>query len=130
MIGDSYLLCRAGTYHIAIPAEAVLRIWQMETPDAAFSAEPTDLRRIFGISATGAGVAIALELPDGVGVLVIDAVRGMASIADDDFVELPPVFEFARQLFDAACRKSIEGAHPLRLRRQPIWPDGEPSDPL
>jgi hypothetical protein len=131
MIGERYLLCRTGPYHISILAKAVLRIWQMETPGPSFSAKPIDLRRVFGTSATDAGVAIALEMSDSVGVLVVDAVSGMAHIAEDDFVELPLAFAFARRLFDAACRRGVDGAHPLRLRRQPTLPDSEASsDPL
>jgi hypothetical protein len=112
-------------------AKAVLRIWQIETPGPSFSAKPIDLRRMFGSSASDAGVAVALEMSGSVGVLVVDAVSGMAHIAEDDFVELPPVFTFARQLFDAACRRAVDGAHPLRLRHQPTLPDSEASsDPL
>ncbi len=40
----------------------------------------------------------------------------MVSIEAQAFVALPPVFYFARGFFDAACRRPIDGAHPLRLR--------------
>jgi chemotaxis signal transduction protein len=103
----------------------------METPDPSYSAEPIDLRLVFGEACADAGVAIAFEMPDRVLVLVVDAVSGMARIAEDEFVELPPVFGFARQFFDAACRSAVEGVRPLRLRRQPMLPDGAGlSDPL
>jgi hypothetical protein len=117
-IGDRYLQCRAGRYHISIPVDAVLRIWRTETPDPSYSTTPVDLRLLLGGADADAGVSIAFELPDGVGVLVVDAVNGMASIAEDEFIELPPVFGFACTLFDAACCRAIEGVHPLRLRRQ------------
>ena len=91
----------------------------MEAPDPSYSAKPVDLRLLLGSTDVDAGVAVAFEMPDRVGVLVVDVVSGMANIAEDEFVELPPVFDFACTLFDAACRKAIEGAHPLRLRRQP-----------
>jgi hypothetical protein len=128
-IGDRYLLCRAGRYHISIPVDAVLRIWRTETPDPSYSAKPVDLRLVLGEADADAGVAVAFEMPDGVGVLVVDVVSGMASIAEDEFVELPAVFGFACTLFDAACRRAVEGVHPLRLRRQLTLPKALP-DPL
>lgn len=124
-IEDRYLLCRAGRYHISIPVDAVLRIWRTGTPDPSFSAKPVDLRLLLGGADTDAGVAVAFEMPDRVGVLVVDVVSGIASIAEDEFVELPPVFGFACTLFDAACRRAVDDVHPLRLRRQPRLPNGE-----
>ncbi len=127
-VEDRYLLCRVGRYHISMPVEAVVRIWRAETPDPSYSGKPVDLRRLLGEADVDPGVALAFEMPDAIGVLVVDAVSGMANIAEDEFVELPPVFDFACTLFDAACRQPIEGAHPLRLRRQPSLEAA--SDPL
>jgi hypothetical protein len=129
-IEERYLLCRTGRYMIAVPLDAVLRIWRTETPDPSYSAKPIDLRLLFGNASADAGVAIAFEMSDRIGVLVVDAVSGMASIAEDEFVELPPVFGFARQFFDAACHTAVDGAYPLRLVRQPILPVEGLSDPL
>jgi hypothetical protein len=52
-------------------------------------------------------------------VLIVDELGGLASLEDSEFVALPRVFDFARGLFDAACRREIAGGHPLRLRQEP-----------
>jgi hypothetical protein len=130
VIEDRYLLCRTGRYHVMVPVDAVLRIWRAETPDPPYSAKPIDLRLLLGDACVDAGVAIAFETPDRISVLVVDAVSGMAKIAEEEFVELPQFFGFARQFFDAACRTVVDGAHPLRLLRQPTLPFEALSDPL
>ncbi len=118
---DQYLIVRAGNYLISIAAQTVLRIWPADTPDAAYAAKPVDLRAGLGGSVSQKGVAVAFETADTIGVLVVDAVDGMANIADDAFMVLPDIFGFARGLFDAVGRNPIGGAYPLRLRRQPSF---------
>jgi hypothetical protein len=118
---EQYLIVRAGNYSISIAAQTVLRIWPTDAPDAAYSATPIDLRAVLGGGAEEKGVAVALEMADAACVLIVDAVSGMANIAEDAFMALPGVFGFARGLFDAACRDPIASVHPLRLRRQPSF---------
>jgi hypothetical protein len=118
---DQYLIVRAGNYLISIAAQMVLRIWPTDTPDTTYSERPVNLRAGLGGSVSEKGVAVAFETADTVGVLIVDAVNGMANIADDAFMALPEIFGFARGLFDAAGRNPIGGAYPLRLRRQPSF---------
>jgi hypothetical protein len=117
---DRYLLGRAGPAHISIRTQAIERVWRMDAAilDETYGAEPIDLRILLGGSKLEPGVAIAFGMDETVGLLIVNAVSGMASIPDDEFFALPQVFSFARHLFDAACRRPIEGAYPLRLRQQ------------
>jgi hypothetical protein len=122
MTGESlYLICRVGRYSISIMAQTVFRIWPADRadPDYSASSAPVDLRAALDGDVRAAGIAVAFEMADAVGVLFVDAVSGMANIAEEAFEALPEVFCFAGQLFDAACRSPIGGAYPLRLRRQP-----------
>jgi hypothetical protein len=118
-VAERYLLCRAAAYLIAIPALSVLHVWEAdgEAPDLAYAAEPDDLRILLNGEGEAPGTAVALETPPGaLAILIVDEVKGMASIEAGAFLALPPVFDFARQFFDAACSAPIDGAHPLRLR--------------
>lgn len=114
---DRYLLCQAGRYHIAIAAAR--RIWEADSPDPSYAVKPIDLRALLDNAYAGAGIAVAFQMSDAAGVLLVDTVTRMAHIADDEFVPLPELFGFARHFFDAACRHAIGGGHPLRLRHQP-----------
>ncbi len=53
MSAERYLLCRAGSYPIAIPALTVLHVWRTDlaAPERAYAAEPVDLRLLLdGVS--------------------------------------------------------------------------------
>ncbi len=116
---ERYLLCRAASYVIAIPALSVLHVWEAdgEAPDLAYAAEPADLRALLGGAHQAPGTAVALEMPDvALTILIVDEVKGMVAIEAEAFLSLPPIFDFARKFFDAACRRAFDGAHPLRLR--------------
>jgi hypothetical protein len=117
---DRYLLGRAGHTHISIRTQAILRVWRTDAtaPSQPYDARPIDLRVLLGGATPEPGIAIALETGEAAGVLIIDAVSGMVTIPESEFFALPQVFGFARDLFDAACRRAIEGVHPLRLRSQ------------
>ncbi|WP_020177374.1 hypothetical protein [Methyloferula stellata] len=118
MIADRYLLGRAGRTHLSIRTQAIKRVWRMDAAAPAYPAEPIDLRLLLGGTDEEPGVAIAFETGETIAVLIIDAVGGMATIPETEFFALPQVFGFARDLFDAACCREVEGTHPLRLRRQ------------
>lgn len=115
-----YLLGRAGAFPLAIPADRMLRIWpaSAKTPDTFAYADTMDLRRLLGSETEGEGVAIAIETSIAT-VLIVDKIGTFASFADDDFIALPAVFEFALQFLDAACRRPVDGIYPLRLRLSP-----------
>lgn len=89
------------------------------TPDRFYGVEPIDLRGLLGSVGSGDGIAIGFEMSEAVGVLIVDRISGMATLAEGEFIALPKVFGFGRGLFDAACRREIEGGHPLRLRLEP-----------
>jgi hypothetical protein len=118
MTEDRYLLGRAGRTHLSIRTQAIERVWRMDGAAPANPADPIDLRLLLGGSDAEPGIAIALETGKTIAVLIVDAVNGMVTLPDDAFFALPQVFGFARTLFDAACSRAIEGAHPLRLRHQ------------
>lgn len=130
MTAHRYLLGRAGRTHISIRTQAIERVWRMDGEPPAYRANPIDLRLILGGIDTEPGVAIAFETDETIAVLIVDAINGMATIPDDAFLALPQVFGFARTLFDAACSREVEGAHPLRLRRQLSLSDIQALAPL
>lgn len=115
---ERYLLCYAGRYSILLRAESVLHIWERsEAAPAELSAcAPVEMRRLLGIGQLADGVAIGLKTEAGVHILIVDKVGGFSQAADTDFIALPRVFDFAREIFDAACGRAIAGAYPLRLR--------------
>ncbi len=115
MTGERYLLGRAGHTHLAIPTQVIEHIWRMDDTAPVGPANRIDLRLLLDGSDAEPGVAIALATD---GVLIVDAVNGMATIPEAEFFALPQVFGFIRTIFDAACRREVEGAHPLRLRHQ------------
>jgi hypothetical protein len=130
---DRYLLGRVSRYHVLIPTQAILRISQADAAAADHSraGEVIDLRVLLGGAGDEPGVAIALDMRDTAAVLVVDTVGDMMTIAPAEFFALPRIFGLARGLFDAACRRTVEGAHPLRLRRQ-LRVSGDPgmAEPL
>jgi hypothetical protein len=127
---ERYLLCRVGRYPVAVRARAILRVWQRDlaTTDASYVGEPIDLRILLSGASAEPGTGIAFETPDAVNVLIVDRVSGMATIAEAEFLALPLVFGYARSLFDAACRRVVEGGHPLRLRHRPSLPASHAAD--
>ena len=118
---ERYLLCQAARYPLVIRAQTMLRIWPINapTPEPFQDLEPLDLRRLLGGLTSEEGIAIGLERAKTVGVLIVDRIGGFTILAESEFVALPAVFEFACGIFDAACRREIDGGHPLRLRPDP-----------
>ncbi|MHB8883832.1 MAG: hypothetical protein ACYC5H_01875 [Methylovirgula sp.] len=117
-VAARYLICRAGAYPVAVRTQTILRVWQRdEAISGPFASMASiDLRRSLLSFGTGPGFGIAFEMPEAVGVVIVDGVSGMKTIAEAEFVPLPRVFSFACGLFDGACRSAVEGGHPLRLR--------------
>lgn len=115
---ERYLLCYAGRYSFLVRAESVLHIWERSeaAPAELSGCIPIEMRRLLGNGARADGVALGLETEAGARVLIVDQVGGFSQAAESDFIELPRVFDFARQIFDAACGRAIAGSHPLRLR--------------
>ena len=117
---ERYLLCYAGRYSFLVHADSVLHIWQR--PDAApaelSDCTPVEMRRLLGDDALPDGIAVGLKTEAGAQILIVDQVGGFSHAADADFIALPRVFHFAREIFDAACCRAIAGAYPLRLRSE------------
>lgn len=118
MASERYLLCHAGGTAFLLRAHLLRHIWTRSTPapDEFRAVEAVDLRQHQGHAAAEAGVALGLEMPGGADVLLVDRIGSFSDVSEDEFLALPSVFEFARQTFDAACRRTIEGVRPLRLR--------------
>ena len=112
---NRYLLCRAGRYWIAIGIDRLLRISDGESA----ASERIDLRALLSGPGAEGGVALTVETSQGLRVLLVDTVAGIANVADEAFVPLPEIFASARNFFDAACRHKIGDAYPLRLHSQP-----------
>ncbi|MGA3302739.1 MAG: hypothetical protein ABSC72_05560 [Methylovirgula sp.] len=118
MASERYLFCYAGDTAFLVRAHFLRHIWTRSTPtpDEFQRVEAVDLRRRQGQAARDEGVALGLDLPGGADVLLVDRIGGFSDVSEDEFLALPSVFEFARQTFDAACRRAIGGVYPLRLR--------------
>lgn len=114
-------MCHAAHYPLAICAQAILRIWPIDTPtpEPFQYVDAIDLRTLLGGIAGADGIAIAVARAETVGVLILDRIGGFTELAENEFIALPAVFDFARGIFDAACRREIGGGHPLRLRHDP-----------
>ncbi|QAY95139.1 hypothetical protein CWB41_04840 [Methylovirgula ligni] len=119
---ERYLLCRVERYAIAIGVDAVRNIGGTDSapPDRALSSARIDLRALLQVPVHGPGVVVALRIDDADISLIVETVARIETIADSAFAPLPPAFEHARSLFDGACRRPIDGQHPLRLRLQPL----------
>ncbi len=117
MIQDRYLLCKIGLYTIAVRIEAVQHIGEIEAISAAHR---VDLRALLKIPQAESGIAVALRIAEIDVSLIVDGVAHIETIADSEFIPLPPVFDEANALFDGGCRRPISGQHPLRLRLQPL----------
>jgi hypothetical protein len=115
---ERYLLCYAARYSFLVEADTVLHIWERsDAPPAELSdTAPIEMSRVLGNGAQTGGVAVGLKTQAGAKILIVDKVGGFSHAAEADFIALPPVFDFARKIFDAACSRAIAGAHPLRLR--------------
>ncbi|HEY1736551.1 MAG TPA: hypothetical protein VGG12_07895 [Methylovirgula sp.] len=117
-MSERYLFCQAGGYAFLLRAEFMRHIWSQEEspPDDFHATNPIDLRQRIGGASQPNFISLGLDLPGGLSVLLVERIGRFAEIDDDEFLALPAVFDFAGALFDAACRREIEGAYPLRLR--------------
>jgi hypothetical protein len=115
MCGDRYLLCRAGSYVVAIRMD-----WVRQIGVGTRAAENVDLRCLLKVSHADPGLSIALQVAMIDIVVIVDAAPQIETIADSDFRPLPGVFGEANTIFDGACRREVGGRHPLRLRLQAL----------
>jgi len=113
-----YVVCQIGRYPVVIRTNRIIRIWPLAPGNEPkdLSTEPFDFRFLVGGASSAPGIALAIDAAGTPGIIVADQVHGITAIDEADFVLLPPVFAFARGLFDGACRRHIGGGHPLRLR--------------
>lgn len=113
-----YLLARAGAFPIAIPADRMRHIWSEGTPTAEVfdGVDSLDLRSLLGHATEHGGITVAFETEAETKFLILDAIGTFVTLSADEFAALPEVFAFARQFFDAACRRRLDGGYPLRLR--------------
>jgi hypothetical protein len=113
-----YIICRIGRFPVVIRTNRIIRIWPLESGEEPqdLSTEPFDFRFLVGGASSTPGVALAIDAAGTPGIIVADQVHGITAIGEEDFVPLPPIFAFARGLFDAACRRDLGSGHPLRLR--------------
>jgi hypothetical protein len=129
MKDDRYLICQVERFSIAIVADDVNHI-EEAPPSTGRSELYFDGRVLLDVPSAQPGVVVVLNLRAGEGALIVDAVQGIARIAESEFVPLPSVFEQANLLFDGACVTPIDGRHPLRLRHQSLGADAVAPTPL
>jgi hypothetical protein len=126
-VSATYLFGRVGPFGVLVPAAVVAHV---RAPDEQLPGPPADapapdpvavvdLRALFSCPASGAGPHITLRTSSGLTAIVVDHVASLHRIADTEFRPLPAGFDYARNAFDALCRRSIEGILCLRLRDDP-----------
>jgi hypothetical protein len=118
----SYLFGRVGSFGLLVPAAMVTHVFAENTIDAPAPTDAgaaIDLRALFCLDASQSGPHITLRTDAGVAVVVVDHVASLHRLTDADFRPLPAAFDYARTVFDAVCRRPIEGILALRLRRDP-----------
>ncbi len=118
MASERYLFCSAGGTAFLLRAHFIRHIWARSTPapEEFQDVEAVDLRQRQGRAVREEGIALGLEMPGGADILLVDRIGSFSDVSEDEFMPLPSVFEFARHTFDSACRRPIEGVHPLRMR--------------
>jgi hypothetical protein len=112
----SYLFGRVGRFGLLIPAVLISHVSLADEmkPDVF------DLRGLFGLEASGGGAQASLSAGGERGCTIIfDRIGKLHTIADSEFLALPAQFNYAGGMFDAICRREIEGLNGLRLRHDP-----------